>query len=143
MKVLFLVLTSLLALASGQGDGAECECGLFVTIHDCEIMAHRLLPFDIDNCQAVEECKTKCAEEYRQYTNNGDVNHMLDNGYTVGQQLCLELWINHDSDSWYETVYGYARHCNGPWDYDGEFSINRLCCRSGISYDCDAVTGTY
>merc|ERR1712002_537880 len=142
MNALALVLTALLALAHGQGDGSECECGMFITTWSTEYEVHRLDPFDIDNCNAVEKCNNKCAEEYTAYSNGGDLNHVLGNGYTVGQEMCINLFLNFQVDFISdETVYGYARHCKGPWDYDGQFSINRLCCFEGYHYDCNVVTG--
>ncbi|KAG7164180.1 hypothetical protein Hamer_G014316 [Homarus americanus] len=76
--------------------------------------------------------------EYDTYTNGGDLNYRLDNGYTVGQEICIQMAQKHNvGDLWDETVYGYARQCNGPWDYDGESSINNLCCSRGHFVKCE------
>ncbi|KAG7157265.1 hypothetical protein Hamer_G029667 [Homarus americanus] len=97
---------------------------------------HRLPPFDLDDCSAFKKCKKKCALEYDTYTNGGDLN-CLDNGYTVGQEICIQMAQKHNvGDLWDETVCSYARQCNGPWDYDGESSINNLCCSRGHFVKC-------
>ena len=43
--------------------------------------------------------------QYRTFTNDGDLDYMLDNGYTVGQEICLRAFTDHGVESiWYETV---------------------------------------
>merc|ERR1719187_360382 len=141
MKVAAIII-ALVAAVSAQDDGPECDCGMFITSWGDEIEVHRLPPFDIDDCDKFNLCKKKCAGEFDLLTGGGNLNHMLENGYTVGQHICLDTYteqgIERIED---ETVWGYARQCNGPWDWDGEFSLQRLCCHRGIHYDCDLVTG--
>merc|ERR1719334_1819031 len=115
MKFATALLAALIVAVSAQDDGPECECGMFITNYGAELEVHRLPPLDIDNCDKFEKCKKMCAEEYRGFTNDGDLNYVLGNGLTVGQEICLRAYVDHGVEiiHW-ETVYGYARHCNGP-----------------------------
>merc|ERR1712002_579970 len=142
MKLAAALIATLIVAVSGQAEIPECECGMFITTMGNELEVHRLPPFDIDNCNQVTQCKRSCAGEYDTLTNGGDLNYVLGNGYTVGQDICLRAYDSHGVEEiHHETVYGYARHCKGPWDFDGETSIQHLCCYKGLHYDCNDVTG--
>ncbi|XP_071537575.1 uncharacterized protein [Panulirus ornatus] len=137
MKIAALILASVAVLARAQTDGPECKCGMFLTYWHDEILVHTLPPFDIDDCKDFEQCKQRCAEEFDQLTGGGDLDFQLEGGYTVGQELCLTVLTTQDiSEINYETVYGYARQCNGPWDYTGVKTFNQLCCVDGRYVHC-------
>merc|ERR1712002_116362 len=134
--LVFLLGLAAVLLVSGQDDGPECHCGMFITNSTDEYKVHRLPPFNLDNCGMIAECKTMCADAYDEFTGGGDLNYELASGYNVGQEICILLANQGINHLWHETVYGYARQCNGPWDYDGRSSINRLCCRHGHYTEC-------
>ena len=49
---------------SGQDDGPECHCGMFITNSTDEYQVGRKLDaFNLDNCEMVDKCKTMCADE--------------------------------------------------------------------------------
>ncbi|KAG7164181.1 uncharacterized protein LOC121871973 [Homarus americanus] len=131
-----VLLTTLAALAWAQ-DAPECHCGMFITAFHNEYLVHLLPPFDLDDCSAMEACNSKCNDEFDALTGGGYLNYSLNNGFTVGQELCLTMLTEYDIDHVEEeTVYGYARQCNGPWDYDGGSTFDQLCCWEGRYYEC-------
>ncbi|XP_071537404.1 uncharacterized protein [Panulirus ornatus] len=136
MNILLAILAVVITQVGAQTDGPECRCGMFITLWNDAYEVHKLPPIDIDDCSAFETCKSMCAAEYRDFTNNGDLNFEVASGYSVGQEICIILSSHGFNDIDYETVYGYARQCNGPWDYDGESSINHLCCTNGHYIPC-------
>ena len=73
-------------------------------------------------------------------TNDGDLEYELANGYSVGEELCIGLNSGHGINSCYrEPVYVYSNVCDGPWEWDGETSIQELCCAEGHYADCETV----
>merc|ERR1712142_455949 len=137
MKVL-LLLASVVALAWAGQDSPNCWCGMFIQERDD---AHRVYALEsgfFDSCDELDACKQLCASEFNNATGGGDLNFEQSNGYSIGQEICLYMsQHNGVTDIKEAVVYGYANLCNGPWVYDGESSINRLCCYQGFYIPCE------
>merc|ERR1712042_148327 len=92
MKVL-IVAAALLALASAQKPTdhppmMECQCGVFISVPQGEIEIHRMKNFHMDSCDQTEKCLAGCMEEWVLAADGGDLDAELDNGNTLGQELC-------------------------------------------------------
>merc|ERR1719244_1690232 len=76
----------------------------------------------------------------KKISDNGDLDHELPNGYTVGQELCIGLNNGHGIDNCFrEPVYVYSNTCDGPWIWDGLTTLQELCCHEGRHHDCDTL----
>ncbi|CAL4083768.1 unnamed protein product [Meganyctiphanes norvegica] len=146
MQSCAVVLVAVVALVGAQHPTHQppethtCNCGAFITLDHAEYEIHRLPPFDALSCDDIKECKTSCAGEWKKMTGNGDLEHELANGFTVGQELCIGLNNGHGIDSCYkETVYVFSNTCDGPWIWDGVNSIDELCCHDGHYHDCSTL----
>merc|ERR1712002_131334 len=137
MKAAVLLSLLGLALASPARDSPNCWCGAFIEESDSVHQVFHLESAFLSDCSAIADCKAICAYEFNQFTSGGDLDHVLGNGYTVGQEICLHM-LEHDEkpDVTNAIVYGYANLCNGPWVYDGVSSTSRLCCRGGFYQPC-------
>merc|ERR1712142_1411621 len=92
---------ALVALVGAQNstevpEGPTCYCGAFITLEGEGIMyqIHSLPSIEVGSCgnaAVVEECMEACAAEWIAFSGNGDFQHQLPNGYTVGQELCIGL----------------------------------------------------
>ncbi|KAG7177692.1 uncharacterized protein LOC121862293 [Homarus americanus] len=136
----FVLLLASIALvgAKGVGEFPNCWCGMFIEMDDEVHMVYHLESITVDSCDDVSICKTTCANEFNVFTSGGDLNHLLANGYSVGQEICLKMVEHHGIHNVYHAkVYGYANACNGPWAYDGVSSTNALCCHEGFYKACD------
>merc|ERR1712002_732195 len=138
MKVLALLLATVaLASAMATKDSPNCWCGAFIELPDDIHKVWRLESAFLDTCDMVEECKQICASEFDKFTGGGDLDHVLDSGMTVGQELCLYMATHEHLDTTTDAyVYGYANMCNGPWIYDGVSTTAKLCCQDGMNYPC-------
>merc|ERR1719495_2484307 len=135
-----LIFIAALALAGAQDPPPIpiCNCGAFITLDEAEKEIHRLPPIDGFNCEDNRECRQACRAEWNRITNNGDLDHELENGYSVGEELCIGLNNGHGIDSCeWEPVYVYSNTCDGPWEWDGETSAQDLCCHEGRHVNCD------
>ncbi|XP_071537240.1 uncharacterized protein [Panulirus ornatus] len=136
MKTIGLLLLAI-ALVWAEDDRPNCSCGMYIQKDDIIRRVYRLDPFQVDNCDAWDVCKTSCANEFSNSTGGGDLNYELSNGYSVGQEICIALVQHHGEHNVHNAiVYGYANLCNGPWVYDGVSTINSLCCQDGFFTPC-------
>merc|ERR1712168_56812 len=136
-----LVVLALAALACAQDEKRQCHCGAFVSMNNMELEVHRLPPIHVEDCDAAKECGKMCALEWIKFTDDGNLNHELENGLTVGGEMCRAM-KNHDHPNLApHSVYAYSMLCQGPWIFDGEVSQQMLCCKDGhYPGHCDDVT---
>lgn len=129
MKAL-LILLFLAPLALGQE--AVCQCGAFVSHRDGELEVLQFPPQELESCEEVERCSNLCEAEWRSITGGGDLCHELENGHTVGQQMCQRLsnHLGYDNLQPHD-VYLYYNVCHGPWLYDEHVSKQQLECHNG------------
>ncbi|XP_042216352.1 uncharacterized protein LOC121862285 [Homarus americanus] len=138
MNTFVLLLASIALVGSAVGDLHNCWCGMFIELDEEVHMVYSLDSATVNSCDDVSTCKTTCASEFNTYTAGGDLNHVLGDGYSVGQEICLRMVERHGIHNIYHaTVYGYGNVCNGPWVYDGVSSINSLCCHKGFYRPCE------
>ncbi|CAL4159610.1 unnamed protein product [Meganyctiphanes norvegica] len=136
MKVLVLA-AALLAVTSGQTQPAEeCHCGVFISVQDGEIEIHRMKPIDTGSCDAVDECTAGCSEEWANAAGGGDLDAELDNGQTLGHELCHGANELHHSEVHHAVPMVYARACDGGWIATGDQASDYLCCHEGKQVDC-------
>merc|ERR1712033_147487 len=90
----------------------------------------------MDGCDTHDECLERCADEVNEYTNNGDLDSPFPGGFTVGQELCLSAAEHGHTYAHFESVYGYANVCDGPWDYTGVQMQGMICCYDGHYHKC-------
>merc|ERR1711875_17488 len=87
------ILVSLAALSLGQIiTPYECHCGVFVSYPLGEFEAYHMQSAHVDGCGTEESeaaCMQNCKDEWSGIYKNGDLNAVLPNGYTLGQELCL------------------------------------------------------
>merc|ERR1712198_555331 len=134
MKFL-VVLLSLAALTWAQDYRKECQCGAFVTVPQGEYLVHGLEPINIGSCDEATKCAAHCALEWRNVSDNGDLDHVMDNGDTVGKEACRAMNEHGHPNLGPHYVFAYYNVCGGPWVFDGEVSQQELCCREGV-YQC-------
>ncbi|XP_042861033.1 uncharacterized protein LOC122246502 [Penaeus japonicus] len=135
-----LVLLSLAAFAWAQ-DRPECMCGAFISTNNAEYEIHRLPPIDTDNCQEEKKCAILCAAEWVRLTDDGNLDYVMDNGVTVGQESCRAMAAHGHPNLPPHDVYAYYNICHGPWMFDGKTSQQQLCCVDGTyPGDCDSFT---
>merc|ERR1712002_183203 len=132
---LIILLVAFATLASAK---PLCSCGLFMTNKNHEVEIKKLHPMYIENCNQHQECLAECAKVVNQYTKNGDLeaDYGIDYGLTVGQEICLQAQIAGYENIYWEPVYGYAKACDGPWDWTGVQMKQLLCCRHGHYRTC-------
>merc|ERR1712133_3947 len=134
-----LFVVALLVAAAGPAkDSPNCWCGGFLELDDEIHRVWRLEAAYLDSCDATDDCKAVCAAEFDASTGGGDLNFVMNNGYSVGQYICLTIAEEHELFHVHHArVYGYANMCNGPWVYDGASTTgDLLCCRDGIYQAC-------
>ncbi|CAL4083770.1 unnamed protein product [Meganyctiphanes norvegica] len=116
-----------------------CRCGAFITVNTVEYEVYELPPFEDIDCDTPNACRARCKKEFEKATGDGDLNHDLPNGYTVGQEICIAMSNHHGLHNVRdEPVYSYFNLCDTLWQYDGETSTNNLCCHEGHYHDCDS-----
>merc|ERR1711970_471057 len=141
MKQFFVVSTllSLGALSWGQIiHPYECHCGVFVSYPAGVSEVYRLMPLHLDNCdeESIPLCTQACTDEWNAQTNNGDLTSDLANGYTLGQDICLQS-LEHFIP-FLSGEYGFvnARLCEGNWEDTGMQTKQKICCNAGHNYEC-------
>ncbi|CAL4100849.1 unnamed protein product, partial [Meganyctiphanes norvegica] len=87
------IVLSLAALSWAQIiDPYECHCGVFISTSTGEIEIYHMHPEHVDGCGTEEStaaCIASCQNEWTGIYKNGDLDGEMDNGYTLGQELCL------------------------------------------------------
>ncbi|XP_063591239.1 uncharacterized protein LOC134768363 [Penaeus indicus] len=137
---LFVAVLSLAALTWAQ-DKPECLCGAFISTANAEYEVHRLPPIDTNDCDDEKLCAVVCAAEWDKFTANGDLDHVMENGVTVGQEACRAMAAHGHPNLGPHDVYAYYNICHGPWIFDGETSQQPLCCVDGTyPGNCDSFT---
>merc|ERR1719334_3131573 len=140
-----VVLIALVALVGAQHPThptepppPSCNCGAFISLDHAEYEIHRLPPFPTLDCDETKACALKCADEAKKVADEG-MDFELENGYTLGQELCIGA--NHHGMDHVdrEPVYVYSNTCDGPWIWDGVTSLEELCCQDGHYQDCDTI----
>merc|ERR1719402_924540 len=96
------------------------------------------MPLQMDTCEEANEaiCMQYCTDEWNGIANNGDLTSELDNGYTLGQDICLQS-LEHFIP-FLEDNFGYlnARLCEGNWETTGLQTRQAICCDFGHYYEC-------
>merc|ERR1712121_52102 len=115
----------------------ECHCGVFVTYPTGVSEVYRLHPLHLDGCDNETLCVKACQDEWDDLTNKGDLTTELDNGYMLGQDICLQA-LEHFIP-YLRNEYGFvnARLCEGNWEDTGRQTRTPICCNAGHWYDCD------
>ncbi|CAL4067262.1 unnamed protein product [Meganyctiphanes norvegica] len=117
----------------------ECHCGVFISIPSGEIEVYHMQSAHVDGCGTPESeaaCMDNCKNEWTGMYKNGDLDNELENGYSLGQELCLgavELFhpfiLNANGQV-------FARNCEGNWE-DIDMGTNKpLCCTGGHYHEC-------
>merc|ERR1711872_4137 len=115
----------------------ECHCGVFISYSTGESEVYRIQPLHLPDCSNVTLCTMACSDEWNDMTNNGDLTSELDNGYNLGQDICLGAvehflpFINN------KVGFVNARLCDGNWEDTGLQTRTPICCNNGHWYDCD------
>merc|ERR1712198_41447 len=125
----YLVLALLLAVATAQHK-ASCRCGAFITTDTGDRLLYELPAIDVNSCDQHDACKKRCTKEYDTMSGGGDLDFVTEDGETVGQALCTE--IGHHIRN--EHVYAFYEICNGPWEFTGEQTQQKLCCDDHHKY---------
>ncbi|KAG7159201.1 hypothetical protein Hamer_G016591, partial [Homarus americanus] len=86
----FLVLLCFVALAWSQ-ETPECACGGFISEWNDLFEVLHLPPINVDGCEDYMTCHERCVDEWTFLTNDGDLDHELPDGKTVGQHMCDNL----------------------------------------------------
>ncbi|XP_045106760.1 uncharacterized protein LOC123501806 [Portunus trituberculatus] len=131
----FLLLLAVAAAANAQSE-AWCRCAAFITYNRNEMMVHEAPEIPINSCDDANQCKQKCVAEINEVSYDGDLWHMLEDGYTVGQHVCTELADRFVFFVVGHKVYGYYEVCGGAWQYTGVASTTKLCCNGGQHSHC-------
>merc|ERR1711970_610718 len=116
----------------------ECHCGVFISHHHGISEIYRLMPLHLDGCDDETLCIDACSNKWNDLTNNGDLTSELDNGYNLGQDICLqavEHFIPYLGD---EIGFLNARLCDGNWEDTGRQTRQEICCNAGHYYECHA-----
>ncbi|XP_068234033.1 uncharacterized protein [Palaemon carinicauda] len=134
-----LVLFALVAAVVAQKE-PWCRCGIFINFSDHQELVYTLENIIIDDCVAsAETCKTSCAAEINEFTNDGDLWSLASSGETVGQEICTKMAAAEHHSHHYihnRNVYGYFGLCAGPWEYADVKSQQMLCCEDGVHAHC-------
>merc|ERR1711962_1799571 len=139
MKSLLLTLL-LCTLAAGQIiTPYECHCGVFRSYPQGESLIYNLPSHhvDCDSPDVEQQCFDACVQDWDILAGTGDLNQELENGYTLGQDICLgALELGHFNivD---EIGYVYRRACKGTWADTGARTMQYICCNGGHNYECD------
>merc|ERR1712189_123813 len=139
----FLALAALLSLGALSWAQIitpyECHCGLFVTYPVGESEVYRLHPLHLDGCDNATLCITACQDEWDDLTNNGDLLTELDNGYNLGQDICLQAVEHFIPFLSNDKGFLNARLCEGTWEDTGRTTRQNICCNNGHYYDCEYI----
>ncbi|KAK7065715.1 hypothetical protein SK128_007639 [Halocaridina rubra] len=122
-------------LAVGTYAQAPCSCSAMVTAETGELILYEMPPVDLQDCNADNECRKLCSDEFDVQTNGGDLNSISSDGTTsVGQSFCNTAQGNIIDTKF---VYAYYNLCNTNWQYTNDQSIQPLCCEhNGNYYEC-------
>ncbi|CAL4134155.1 unnamed protein product [Meganyctiphanes norvegica] len=142
MKFL-VVATALLALASGQTPSPnkkECHCGVFISTQTGEIEIHRMKAIDLESCDEMDVCLAGCSEMWANRAGGGDLDAELDNGKTLGTELCHGADNLEHPEVHHAIPMVYARTCDGGWTPTGDQASDYLCCHKGEQVECGQHT---
>ncbi|XP_068234037.1 uncharacterized protein [Palaemon carinicauda] len=135
MKVVLLLLAAI-AAANAELE-PWCRCAAFVNYEFVQMMVFETADVIIDSCDAdVDKCRSRCAEQLNEASNNGDLWYMTEDGITVGQYLCSYLMRHLVTYFYNNVVYGYYEVCGGAWQYADVKSQQMLCCNGGEHAHC-------
>ncbi|KAK3891133.1 hypothetical protein Pcinc_004926 [Petrolisthes cinctipes] len=88
MKSLLILLLAI-ALTRSQ-DEPECKCRSYVHVAEGELDVLDFPSNMASSCSAGFECAGFCGGEWTLLTNDGDLNHIMLDGITVGQHMCTK-----------------------------------------------------
>ncbi|CAL4074725.1 unnamed protein product, partial [Meganyctiphanes norvegica] len=138
MEIL-VALLAVCSLASGQIiTPYECHCGVFRSYPQGESLIYHLPGHHID-CDSPDketQCYDACVQDWDVFAGNGDLNTVLENGYSLGQEICvgaLELGHFNIRD---EIGYVFSRACFGNWEDTGSHTEQYVCCHNGHYEEC-------
>merc|ERR1719244_483095 len=129
----FLAIAALLSIGSQSWaqiiDPYECHCGVFIAYFGGETEIYNLHGIQMEGCDD--------QDGWNDLTNKGDLTTELDNGYTLGQEICLQA-VEH-FHPWVNNQPGFlnARLCEGNWVDTGLRTRQNICCDNGRYYECE------
>ncbi|KAK4309319.1 hypothetical protein Pmani_019044 [Petrolisthes manimaculis] len=115
---------------------AICKCDATVELEEGEIDVLILPVANLSDCSQNIACAGYCKETWTLATNGGDLTFVMQNGVTVGQQMCNELNDYGAPTIGPHTAYVYYNLCSGPWIYDGMSTMQDLCCQDAVNVAC-------
>ncbi|KAK4312640.1 hypothetical protein Pmani_015981 [Petrolisthes manimaculis] len=130
-----LILLFVIALTRSQ-DEPECNCRGYIHVAEGELDVLDFPSNTASSCSAGFECAGFCGGEWTLLTNDGDLNHIMLDGITVGQHMCTKAASSGYNEINSENVYLNWNLCDGPWYFDGQISRQPLCCTSGSYSPC-------
>ncbi|XP_042239747.1 uncharacterized protein LOC121877881 isoform X1 [Homarus americanus] len=136
-KMKFLVILCSLTVLAWAQEVPECDCGAFITEAAEEEEVFPMEAFDVENCEDQKDCHDRCRTEWNEITSEGDLNFELPDGKTVGQSMCDDLAEEGKDVVGPTEVFLYVRLCDGPWEDDGEATMEMLCCDAGQHEPCE------